>query len=141
MKILYVGNSRNIPKNLTELGVEVITAVGENTDRKISYIGNYRGGKAIFDLKELERYFTSGTFKYELEVYIGNSYFVPLAGQITFEEPVKVTAEHLETRLPDEKPIRLAAELISNSEKMEKPGIKKSVPFFLKHKGVLHGSS
>ena len=80
-------------------------------DRKVSYLGKYRDGKAHFHVDEIERYFKTGIFKYELEVFIGNQYFIPLAGQIEISDGVKVTAEKeqlkiepkIEAQLIDEK--------------------------------------
>jgi len=65
-------------------------------DRKISYLGKYRDGKAYFHVDEIERYFKAGIFKYELEVFIGNQYFIPLSGQLEVSDGVKVIAQHPE---------------------------------------------
>lgn len=98
-----------------ELITEVRLTVHD--DKKISYIGTYRDGKAIFKLKDLERYFKSGAFKYELEIYIGNQYFVPLSGQIEFTEPIKVIAEQEKVMVSEyEKPIQIEATLEQRSE-------------------------
>ena len=65
-------------------------------EKKVSYIGKYRDGKAHFRVDEIERYFKTGTFKYELEVFIGSQYFVPLAGDLEVSEGVKIIAEYPE---------------------------------------------
>jgi len=75
----------------TESVTEVRLSIFDQT--KISYIGRYADGKAFFKLNDPQKYFKLGIFKYDLEVFIGNQYFVPLSGQIEFTEPVKVTAE------------------------------------------------
>ena len=62
-------------------------------DRKVSYLGRYRDGKASFHVDEIERYFKTGIFKYELEVFIGNQYFTPLTGQLEVTDGVKIVAE------------------------------------------------
>jgi len=82
----------------TESVTEVRLSIFDQT--KISYVGRYADGKAFFKLNDPQKYFKLGVFKYDLEVFIGNQYFVPLSGQIEFTEPIKVTAERGDITTP-----------------------------------------
>jgi len=75
----------------TEPITEVRLTIHDN--RKVSYTGQYKEGRAFFKLDELKKYFKVGAFKYDLEIFIGKQFFVPLSGQIEFTEPIRVTAD------------------------------------------------
>jgi len=87
-ELIFTVDVSGTTERITEVRLSIIV-----DSRKIGYVGRYTDGKAIFKLNDLQKYFNLGVFKYDLEVYIENQYFVPLSGQIEFTEPVRVTAD------------------------------------------------
>jgi len=87
-ELIFVVDVSGTTELITEVRLSIISDL-----KKIGYVGRYVDGKAIFKLNDLQKYFDIGVLKYDLEVFIGNQYFVPISGQIEFTEPVRVTAE------------------------------------------------
>ena len=63
---------------------------------KVSFLGVYGLGVAMFKIQELERFMAPGVYDYFLEVYIINQCFIPFKGKIELAKPVGVSASPVE---------------------------------------------
>lgn len=62
-------------------------------DKQIAYTGEFNGNSVKFKLKDLKKYFTEGTFTYNLEVFIEDRHFTPYTGELILEHDMAVTAK------------------------------------------------
>lgn len=62
-------------------------------DKKMSYVGEIKNGVVIFELLDLPKIINVGQqYACELELFIGNQYFVPFMAVFEFIEPMEIKA-------------------------------------------------
>lgn len=69
----------------------------KNNDKKISYLGEYKGGVAKFNIMDLAKFVNPNqNYFCELEIFIGGQHFAPFSGLFEFVEMVEVKANMIQ---------------------------------------------